>query len=61
MNGPPPVPIWKESGATEGTSLSVGKGPWNWGVFREMEDNGGVRGTGGFLVWAEQSVLSLPE
>lgn len=61
LNGPPPVPTWKVSGATEGTSLSVGKGPWNWGVLREMEDNGAVRGTVGLLVWAEWPMLALPE
>lgn len=39
------------SHATEGTSLSVGKGPWKWCVFHEMEDNAGVRGTESPLVW----------
>lgn len=49
------------SHTTEGTSLSVGKGPWNWYVFHEMEDNAGVRGTVSPLVWGEGSMLSLPE
>lgn len=49
-----------------GRSLGPQKGPasrptWNWGVFHEVEDNGGVRGRVGLLVWAEQSMLSLPE
>lgn len=50
------VPIWKASEATEGTSLSVGKGPWNWCVFHEIEGNGVVRGMVGPLVWGSPSL-----